>query len=713
MTITPADDPQGLVLRVLLGCVSLMKTTIHLDLAGVGLRKALAKHFVLLVAFGVTLGTASLWSADTGPVTNAACADKVPSTRDLSGIKKAVETLRAKKFRQDVPVFTVSESELRAIARREMEKEYSGRKLGDYQTLMSWMDVLPPGTDLGSVAEEFLVGGVAGLYDSDTKEMCIPAVSPGGTNALQNPANKKVEKGFAGMGENLVFAHEFTHALEDEYWPFDDPETKDRHESTDRSMAQSFLTEGSATCLMIEAIPALTEGERKGTYITVWNMLHSGLVELVLDLMLKGVWKSDDANVPGVPETLARSQTMPYAYGYGFCSDLVRRWGLDGLNYIYDHPPVSSAQLMHPEKAWEWRDLPVQIALPETLAGEWKQLTGDSLGEAGIAALLGCSFHNLNRGAMLASGWDGDVVSLYEGPDGRHLLVWASSWSSESIAKKFAETWVRQRQVVHRASISQENGCMGWASNDGRCGVVVRKGVEVLVFETDKPGALAETAFWSKEITFTQPPEDAVRAAANHLLLRANPVFSWRKDADYTVSQTLWGVLSRHDRNSVGASDRLLWGVLADSRRTASFHRWELGWSLLAKRQSDSRRGFRGTSLLPWGILYSEFSTKLPQHPEHNVSRKTVLWGLAGSHTEDSSDRVAFQLLPWGLLFRTQKSPGYTGTHVLGTGVSKTTSNTKETTRTQFRFLGIPVWSSHAATKPDPAFTRAEPRAGR
>ena len=106
----------------------------------------------------------------------------------------------------------------------------------------------------------------------------------------------------------------------------------------------------------------------------------------------------------GVPETLARTEAMPYSFGYTFCTEVMRQWGLDGLDYIYNHPPVSSEQVMHPRKCWEWRDFPVQINLPETLPGGWKQISLDSVGEAGMAVLFGCQFKSLNRGLEFSAG---------------------------------------------------------------------------------------------------------------------------------------------------------------------------------------------------------------------------------------------------------------------------------------------------------------------
>src|ERR1051326_5499059 len=103
--------------------------------------------------------------------------------------------------------------------------------------------------------------------------MCIP-FSTIDTNATKSSAQKKIESIYPGADE-IVFAHEFTHALEDQYWPLDDPKDNDRKISTDRGTAHSFVAEGSATRLMIEAIPALSAGDAPMPYFVLWNALHS------------------------------------------------------------------------------------------------------------------------------------------------------------------------------------------------------------------------------------------------------------------------------------------------------------------------------------------------------------------------------------------------------------------------------------------------------
>ena len=498
-------------------------------------------------------------------------ADKVRSKHDFGDIQREIETLRGKKFTNEVPVFKVSSNELRAISDRDWDRNFPGPKLNRYEELLTWVDMLPPHPDLKKAYGDFYVQELAGLYDPDLKEMCIP-MSP--TNA---DSRVRTLETVSPAVDNIVLAHEFTHALEDQYWPLDDPEDNNPKLSTDRGTAHSFLNEGSASRAMIEAVPAEAERNEALDYFMVWNLIHSGTGEAILRYALAGAWKSSDVLVKGVPATIARSEAMPYSFGYAFCTGIMRKWGLDGLDFIYDHPPVSSEQVIHPGKAWEWRDLPVQINIPEELPGKWKLMSMDCLGEAGIAVLFGCHFTNLNRGLEIGRGWDGDHVALFERPDGRRLLLWASSWDSTNAAGRFVAACGRERERVHQASVTgRSSNRLEWHRPDERTGIAMREGKRVILLETDEPAALADCVAAASKIEFVEPPEDAIRRAVNSPWRRFNPLWAWQKDGEYTISRSLCGLLSRHDRNSIGAADRFLLGAVAESRRTRSFHKWGL-----------------------------------------------------------------------------------------------------------------------------------------
>jgi hypothetical protein len=646
------------------------------------------------VAIAVLLADLALGGAKA----RAASPEKVPESRNLRDIRRQVETLRGKEFRRDVPVFRVTPKQLRAISDRELDKDFPGPKLHAYEELLTWLDVLPPHTSLKAAYADFLVDQVAGLYDSDTKEMCIPSIS----SATNNPGKKAAEKKLAEISpeiDDLVLAHEFTHALEDQYWPLDDPKDRDREVSTDRGTAHDFLDEGSATRLMIEVVPAQWAHGSPDGYFRLWNLIHSGLGEWILNYELGAAWKSPDALAAGVPEPLARTESMPYSFGYPFCTEVMRQWGLDGLDYVCTHPPVSSAQVMHSKKYWEWRDFPVQITLPVTLAGGWRQISLDCVGEAGMAALFGCQFKGLNQSLGLVRGWDGDHVALFEGPGDHRLLLWASSWSSIQAAARFVDAWVKERQLVHQARWHGRDAFhrVEWESPDGRAGWIRRDGRRVILLETDRPEALQDAETCADAVTFTEPPEDAARAAVNSPLRRFNPLWSWQKDGDYAVTRSLGGLLSRHDRNGVGAADRFLLGLLAESRRTTSFHKWEVGAGLVVRHESEARRGTTKTTWLPWGVLASRSSARVPQSPADTINRATILWGVGATFTTSEAGERSVRVLPFGLLVNHTTGPAESSLHILGTGSSRQKATEHSGSTARFRLLGIPIWTTHGS----------------
>ena len=286
---------------------------------------------------------------------------------------------------------------------------------------------------------------VAGLYDTETKTMCIPSFQNTNQPAGQTTkaaARKKMEE-IPGSDVAIVFAHEYTRWLDDQYWPLDEPKDKDAETSTDHDDARSFLFEGSATRLMIEALPRGNRTPATGHLRHGLEPPSLGLAEAVLDFFLSRLWKGPEAEVPGVPEALVSSRDHALLVRVFFLPPDSARLGPRRVGLLYDHPPVSTEQVMHPQKCWEWRDFPVRISLPETLPGGWKRRIDDTIGEAGIAVLLGCQLKNLNRGERLACGWDGDRVALYEAPDGRKLLAWASSWDSPAAAERFSQSVCR------------------------------------------------------------------------------------------------------------------------------------------------------------------------------------------------------------------------------------------------------------------------------
>ena len=424
----------------------------------------------------------------------AAGAGEMPGTDELAQIRREVESLRGKTFRRNVPTKTFSKQDLRKLLDREFNKQFPGRKLADFQELMVWLNMLPPGTDLKKVYARFLEDQLGGMYDPETKQLCLPGYTP---NCMEEvvPDQKVARKAVARFEDSpgITLAHEYTHALDDQYWNLEDLSgQKKKTDNSDRDTASACVIEGNATRLMLEAMLVQACRRSPERFAFTWPFFHSSMMEGAIGTIMGASWKSNEVQVPKVPETLVRSEVMPYAYGYSFISGLTHDWGLDGVDYAFTHPPVSTEQVIHPEKYWEWRDLPVAVTLPQTLPGGWTRLAEDTAGEAGICVLFGCTFNNLHHGERIGNGWDGDRAALYGTPDGHRLLLWASAWDSTFAAGRFADACIKLRKRVHNASASTaKDGWIRWVRPDNRVGMLRRDGARVFLIETDTLNALA------------------------------------------------------------------------------------------------------------------------------------------------------------------------------------------------------------------------------
>jgi hypothetical protein len=259
---------------------------------------------------------------------------------------------------------------------------------------------------------------------------------------------------------------------------------------------------------------------------------------------------------------------------------------------------------------------------------------------------------------------------------------------------------VKEREIAHEATLTRKDDhAAEWTRPDGRIGLLTRDGKRVVLLETDRPDGLKNADEYTTAIKFTEPPEDAARAAKNATFRRLNPFVAHQKDGDYSVTRTLCGLLTRHDRTSFGSSDCVLLGIAGESRRTSSLNKWELGAGLIAKHQTEARQGMSKTTLLPWGVLTSHFSTPLPDAPDTKLERTSVFWGLCGSWTTDGGGEHKLRVLPFGLLFRRTTGANKAATHVLGTGLTRDVSADRSPSNARFRILGVPVWSRHSAPR--------------
>jgi len=219
-----------------------------------------------------------------------------------------------------------------------------------------------------------------------------------------------------------ILAHELMHILQGEY--FSPP----RPSSTDERNALSALVEGEAGLIGSQYL--LEHGVRP----------RGSSPESILE-PLEALW------------------LFPYIYGEPFVKFVYERGGWSMVNVLYDDPPRSTAQILHPEKHLEgWR--PIMVDPPPHPGGEWRLILQDVMGEFFIRQVLRAHLDGLSANRS-AEGWRGDVLQLYERGD-RYMLRWKILWEDEKEAAEFLEAFTRLLENIGAEKIDER----AWAAGN-------------------------------------------------------------------------------------------------------------------------------------------------------------------------------------------------------------------------------------------------------
>ena len=298
-----------------------------------------------------------------------------------------------------------------------------------------------------------------------------------------------------------VIAHELTHALADQHYDLDAMQAAVKKDD-DRSMAVSALIEGEATLAMFGAGMDDWDGDeiiRLPAENLEWTF---NLLSTFMPFLGGG------KTLRSAPAILSESMIFPYFKGMVFCAKLANKGGWAAIDDVYRNPPLSTEQILHPEKYRDQLDLPVSIDLGPLKPGEgWKEVGRNVLGEMQLLVLL-----RKHGGKPAAAGWDGDRYAIFEGPKNQLGMVWLSTWDSDDDAREFARGYVEYQtaKVGHIGKPPKPIPDKVWRNRDSNLYVVERRGRDVAVVEGFTPEAtpgLVEAAFVAKK-TELKPVEN-------------------------------------------------------------------------------------------------------------------------------------------------------------------------------------------------------------
>lgn len=462
--------------------------------AAVGLWVSCFAHSPLAKASDVESGLTLLKEGD-------ALADKGETTEAEIRYQKAMEKLlpglRRLPFKTEVKRDVTPREKIRDYIAKELDEESTPEEQRAEELAMKTFGLLPQKLDLRETMLKLYTEEVGAFYDPKTDTMHLilengPGRKPG---LLEVLLGRKA--GFNKDETKITIAHELAHALADQHFDLDEIQAALK-ENEDRSLAFSALVEGEATLVMMGA--SLEDWTGEATVLLPAEQLGR-----TFTLMMPLLRFAGGASLRSAPPILSESMLFPYLRGLVFCTRLANDEGWKGIDRAYARLPLSTEQILHPEKYAAEPDLPMEIDLGALEPGEaWKELTRNVLGEFQIGVLL-----RAHKGRDAAAGWDGDRYAVFEGSDGALGLIWFTTWDSEADAREFLRSIARYQVKRFEAPAPLDDDFDALSITDGnRTHELLRRGNDVVVvqgFPKETARALLESALKSTKRELSYP----------------------------------------------------------------------------------------------------------------------------------------------------------------------------------------------------------------
>ena len=304
----------------------------------------------------------------------AVAASAAPCPPGLAEIAARVAALRAVTGPFAPPCRTVDAAQLRAELDRKLRRDLpiAPERYVEALVRTGFVDGEPAAVYRHLL--DFYCSQVLGFYEPEGDEMVIVDSGDG-----------------PRVDASLVWSHELEHAVQEHRFHLPSRLLAMRGDS-DRQRAASAVAEGEAMLVML-LLNGSSQGGGEALDRAAAAIEHEG----------------EQLDVPGVPDFFVRDLVFPYSAGLTAVLRAYRAGSWRQVDTLLAHPPASTAALLHPGAA---RPEPAVAAdaLPPVPHG-WEEVLTDTIGEWGLAFLLGRRLPPAQAGA-LAAAWNGDRVRL-------------------------------------------------------------------------------------------------------------------------------------------------------------------------------------------------------------------------------------------------------------------------------------------------------------
>jgi hypothetical protein len=327
---------------------------------------------------------------------------------DVASLVERTSQVRGLVPRRPVRVRALPPEQVRSYLAHELDRMVEPHALAADEALKHVLGLLPAETDLREAILALQAGTVVGLYTPLERTLHLVSDSA--------PA------GPLGAQTQTVIVHEIVHALQDQHTGLLDV-TLGLVDHDDLSFALGALLEGDATWTAFQE-----EARRTGlppptaeAYAREMEAFGSEAVRL------------------GAPRLLRDAFLLAYPEGYALVARLVEGGGVAALDAALFDPPLSSQEVLHPERYLGARR---PLAMPALEPGRFAPEAACRLEASNTFGELGLRLWAVEAGAVpedaaaAAAGWRADRAMLLACPQG-FAFAWMLHFESPAAAAGF------------------------------------------------------------------------------------------------------------------------------------------------------------------------------------------------------------------------------------------------------------------------------------
>ena len=347
---------------------------------------------------------------------------------DENQVETGIQRIRQLKFKKPVPILHKTRAQVAQILMREVANENGQQQESDARVAAGTMlGRYHHATDVKAQSVKLYLSQIDAFYDFRRKEMVI----------LEGPRQIAERLGFRFVGygdwrDDMVLAHELTHALQDQNF-----------------QAGSRITRISDNSDAVLAFKSLIEGD---AVLAGFAYVRGGMDESLADFItahLSDLPQVSAAQSKNMPDALSIPFLFQYAEGTAFVREAYRRGGWDSVDAAFRNPPESSQQIIDPSLYFDHPTRPVRIQIggyQKKLAG-WKKILEDTYGELALRMIMQMSFGREASQVEVARRWTGDkMVVLRRGTE--ETVIWMIAFDNEQGASLFADFYSQVLDTV-------------------------------------------------------------------------------------------------------------------------------------------------------------------------------------------------------------------------------------------------------------------------